>query len=649
MFRSAGLLWRVHPWMWALLFTSCLLGALYVVTVPGESEGIVRINSAQASLPGRPDVSKTVELPHNLETESREWWDGARYDIPLSDEVLKTGASDQRHALLLPRVGTRFRVLINGHEIYEYGWRRLNNETVLSSSTPHYVLLPSDFLNEETPGNHLVIEVQGQRLKRSGLWPLEIGDSRKIYQKFRLLDFMQVTTTWMIGLVSLLVGTLSLIIWLLFRERLFALIFVTGVAHAARSYFLAVTESPASYDVHFMLSRLSLGVHIVFFCLMIESLFGGNYPIVRRLAWAALLALFPSVFLSVALHDYNFATYWDVGIVLVALWIVVRIIGEHLVRRTFTRAQGFISVVTIFVLITGVRDILVVQFNFPGVGDIRWMSAAGMATMLALGWVLLDRSLGWAAEVHRLNATLDHRIKEKESEMRKVFSSLEKAKMRQAADYERRRLMREMHDGLGSQLVQTLNYLQNSGPQVDTGQLSEMVVQSLTDLRLTLDSLEQQDGDIPAILGTLRGRIGPSLEAAGIRLHWDVEDVAPLKHIDARGVMHVFRCLQEIFANAVKHAGASNIYVRSWQDEAGVHIGVEDDGVGAGTRPMSLFSGGLGLRNIAARASKIGAVVRIYDVNPGFGIELVFGYDGAMPDLENDWQPTNWSTTLAPD
>ena len=253
---------------------------------------------------------------------------------------------------------------------------------------------------------------------------------------------------------------------------------------------------------------------------------------------------------------------------------------------------------------------------------------AGLLALLAVFIWLLLRSNRSIQEVRRLNATQAGRIAEREEELLKVFEKLKAAEQQRLLEAERRRMMRDMHDGLGSQLVQTLNLVRNSRGELQSTQVAAMVQQALEELRLMLDSLEPMDGDLPAILGTLRQRVGPSLEAAGIELDWRVEETAPIAGLDARGVMHLFRCVQEILANVVKHSRARQVRVRTWDGEAGcVHLAIEDDGQGAGSALVPGRSGplaGRGLNNIRNRAAQIGATVRFYDAAPGLGVQFSF-------------------------
>lgn len=145
------------------------------------------------------------------------------------------------------------------------------------------------------------------------------------------------------------------------------------------------------------------------------------------------------------------------------------------------------------------------------------------------------------------------------------------------------------------------------------------------DLRLTLDSLEPMDGDLPTILGTWRQRIAPALAAAGIELGWQVQEVAAVPGLEASGVMHLFRCLQEIIANVLKHARADRVVVRTWQDERGVVLSVADNGMGLGDdRDRSSLVMGRGLCNSRFRAAEIGAEVEFLKGRPGTVVSFRF-------------------------
>jgi signal transduction histidine kinase len=273
--------------------------------------------------------------------------------------------------------------------------------------------------------------------------------------------------------------------------------------------------------------------------------------------------------------------------------------------------QRLMVVVGLVTMITGVRDFAVVQLGVPGDGDIRWMTLGSLVFMLTLAWVMVQRTSAYMQKMGDQKQELEARVAQKETELRQAFESLREAEKRQVLEAERERLTRDMHDGLGSQLVQTLN-LVRAQQSNDPKQLEAMLGHALEELRMTLDSLEPMEGDLPAILGTLRQRISPTLAAAGIELDWQVEEVPAVavngQPMEPRAVMQLFRALQEIFANIVKHSLASKVSVRTWAEGQHVFLRVTDNGIGLGS---GVRHGGRGMDNLRGRALALGAVLTL--------------------------------------
>ena len=154
-----------------------------------------------------------------------------------------------------------------------------------------------------------------------------------------------------------------------------------------------------------------------------------------------------------------------------------------------------------------------------------------------------------------------------------------------------------------------------------------MALQSaVEDLRLMIDSLDPVDGDLVTVLASLRARLTPRLNAAGIQVIWGVSDLPPLPWLGPKGVLGVMRILQEGINNVLKHAQADAIEVACGVSDKGesVWIKLVDNGVGIGNPPepgdsgkdcpvgqwqqvVCAASGGRGLTNMKSRAAEIGA------------------------------------------
>ena len=627
-----------------LLLLALLLG-LYWVSRPAAVPGVVNVVAVKAGAgsdsAAAPGALREVALPHILDDAPPELRSRVDYSFTLSPEmaaILQPSAAQAPGlALLLPRVGTRFRVLLNGHELFQEGWYDPPGQVVNAGWFPYFIPLPASLLHADLTRNELRVQVQGQLLERSGLAPFQVGAFNTLYDRYKTLYGWQVTGTWMMLITAMLMGLMSLFLWLLLRERLFALMAGASLAHAIRLLLSVLADPPLSYELYFMLHRVSFAVYVAFICLFIEDMVGLRLKLVRGMAYA-LIAAAP-VWMAWTLYTQDYDNY--------RLWAgVLATVGGGSLACVFWVTRGgrdlslnlmLVVMVALFTLATGVRDFLVIQLNFPGDADLRWTSLGSLTLMFTLGWVLMQRSTASVAEVRRLNDSLAKVVAEREGQLRLAFNQLRESERQRAVENERQRLVRDMHDGLGSQLVQTLNMVHNSRDELDRSQLTTMISHALDELRITLDSLEPMEGDLPTILGTLRQRIAPALQSAGIQLEWQVEEVPAIPALDSQGVMHLFRCVQEVFANVVKHSGATQLTVRTGvratadghgdvahgETPGSVMLSIQDNGRGMAEGLRSSV-GGRGLKNIRLRAAKLGATVQFFDTHPGTVVAFCF-------------------------
>lgn len=166
-----------------------------------------------------------------------------------------------------------------------------------------------------------------------------------------------------------------------------------------------------------------------------------------------------------------------------------------------------------------------------------------------------------------------------------------------AISTERERLQREIHDGVGGQLVSTLAILEKGNFRSED--IMDSVKTSLDDLRLILSSLEpaSHEGDVLGILATVRERLEYRLLQAGIVLKWDVEDIPGVQDFDSEQALHLMRILQEAITNVVKHAQATEITVSCAvelrNNTSGIGIQISDNGVGSGGRDVDTNKNGV--------------------------------------------------------
>ncbi len=206
---------------------------------------------------------------------------------------------------------------------------------------------------------------------------------------------------------------------------------------------------------------------------------------------------------------------------------------------------------------------------------------------------------------------------------------------------ERQRILGDMHDGVGSQLIGLM--IQVRAKKIDDDRLLSSLGACLDDLKLIVDSLDPGDGSADVALAELRARVGPRFEAAGIDLTWT--QVGPLLDLSAERLLQLLRALQEMASNALRHSGARRVEVSlrtGNDDDERCVVEVRDDGMGFD--PTQRRSG-RGLASLHQRARRLGGTVSFEDARPGTIVRIEFPLS---PRVTGADQPMTLRTRLTP-
>ena len=175
---------------------------------------------------------------------------------------------------------------------------------------------------------------------------------------------------------------------------------------------------------------------------------------------------------------------------------------------------------------------------------------------------------------------------------------------------ERRRVARELHDGVGSQLTTLLSSLDCRKPYLKTVALA--LEQCLIDLKMTIDAIDTESDSLPDALGRLRYRVQHCLDTLGVRMEWHVAACPALEAFRGDRARHALRITQESLANVIRHANASMVRV-SCKFVPGVNrvvLEVFDNGRGM-TMEHAPRASGRGLQGMRQRAMDAGGSLEI--------------------------------------
>ncbi|MFI7700777.1 sensor histidine kinase [Nonomuraea sp. NPDC049480] len=222
-----------------------------------------------------------------------------------------------------------------------------------------------------------------------------------------------------------------------------------------------------------------------------------------------------------------------------------------------------------------------------------------------------DRRRFAAAHDERVIATLTPYIADAAHAVR-LTTALQRSRERilTTREEERRRLRRDLHDGLGQSL--TGMAMSINAARLTMRAAPEDADRLLADLRAGMDAVS---GDIRQLVYGLRP---PALDELGLAgaveelARAPIETSGDLDRLPAAAEVAAYRIVQEALTNARKHARATRIAVALRRDDR-LRVTVTDDGVGlpADARP------GVGLASMRERAAELGGTCVVREAEGG--------------------------------
>lgn len=190
---------------------------------------------------------------------------------------------------------------------------------------------------------------------------------------------------------------------------------------------------------------------------------------------------------------------------------------------------------------------------------------------------------------------------------------------------ERKRIAYELHDRLGVMLATAGMYLDNhmtsgNGTQESTNieKAYHLVNDAAQESRRVSQELSAPVLEKFGLYAALR-ELAMNINEAGkiiIRL-----DITQIKDIPSWKEVHIYRILQELISNTIRHSKAKHIFISLKDSDPGISVRYEDDGIGL-TKAVLEHSNGLGWKSIYSRMQAINGTIDFLNVTTGFITQL---------------------------
>lgn len=221
-----------------------------------------------------------------------------------------------------------------------------------------------------------------------------------------------------------------------------------------------------------------------------------------------------------------------------------------------------------------------------------WILVISFGSMLGLG------SLGFVIFRNRQKA----KLKERNKEIDRLQAIIE------GEESERQRLAQELHDGIKSQLTGVKAYLISLGnifPQIVTADVYENTKQTLdsaaADLIKITHNLLPNELHKYGLIEALK--IFINTMARGTDIKFEFQAYGQFTSIAPTVNLYLYRIIQELVHNIIKHSGATDAVILLNKSEAGIVLNVEDNGKGFDL--LSHKNDGIGLQSIQHRTKAL--------------------------------------------
>lgn len=552
---------------------------------------------------------RAVDLPNTLaasEFEPR----GGRVKYRL--KVVLDAPPDEALGIYVPKMSLSGLLVLNGEQIGACAFGELERLRCLHQ--PHLFVPPRS--HWRVGENLLEVEIFANGRQVNGLSEVVVGPAKALAEgDYDWKFFTQVELVRGLAWAMLCLGAMLVMMWVMFPdEEVFAWFGVTTLVKALCNLNVLVQSPPVSDALFswFVFSSRLVSVPLLMLSILIfyrrvtplwRRLFAGSVCVMPLVVWLGdsdprVVSALYLPFIVLGILGYFAAVRWTLASRLPRDWLML-------------------AVVTLS-LAAGAHD----WFKFSGVsGFVRTylLFFANAAGLLLMGGLIVSSLAAALRTSRQVAANLEELVARREEELKRSYARRLVLEQASARFEERERLLKDMHDGIGSSLT-SARILLKSG-RMSPARAADVIRECADDLRLMIDASTNAEGSLQNALADFRYRMEPRLESGGMTVHWRV-DLDAMPPLETDVLLQLMRIIQEAVSNVLRHAGATTLEVAAAWDARSRLLALSLRDNGHGMPNTGTPARGKGLANMRARAARIGATIDFADAAPGTRVSL---------------------------
>jgi signal transduction histidine kinase len=300
------------------------------------------------------------------------------------------------------------------------------------------------------------------------------------------------------------------------------------------------------------------------------------------------------------------------------------LIGIGLLIESIWRRRSRAALLILIPVVTGVVAFGVevsARLSGHGIG-IGTGTTVMRGALLAVCAILIRRWIRANRALESSNRRFAMELEQAQTRLRETLLLHHQREQRAMLQQERENMMRELHDGLGNQLISGMA-LCAMHPDT-TPEIEDVLRDAMGELRLVLTAMSDLEGDLAGGIASFLPQLRRQVRPFGIALECDVADLPPLPWLRPAHMQQILRIVQESVMNAAKHSGSPIVRIEGSADRP--CLTVRDYGCGGAADR----GGSFGLAIMRSRAISLGADLHIASDGNGTVVTLALDPAGGL-------------------